>query len=267
MELLGELVQVHVLEELLYGLRAHASLEVVLIFLPVVPVLLLRENLVAAQGRLAGVRDNIVGEVQHLLQNPGADVQQQAHPGGDALEIPNVAHRRGQLDVAHPLPADLGPGDLHAAAVADFPLVADFLVLAAVALPVLGGPEDALAEEAVPLGLQGAVVDGLGLLHLAVGPGADLLRGGHADFYGIKGDISAGFVVGHIARSSFIAPDLFNERIIRRRPRRRQTRRRCPPRRPRGHPRCHNRTPGTPPPGPRYRRCGCARRPRPSGPG
>ena len=29
------------------------------------------------------------------------------------------------------------------------------------AFPVLGGPENALAEEAVPLGLQGAVVDGL----------------------------------------------------------------------------------------------------------
>ena len=27
------------------------------------------------------------------------------------------------------------------------------------AFPVLGGPENALAEEAVPLGLQGAVVD------------------------------------------------------------------------------------------------------------
>ena len=65
-----------------------------------------------------------------------------------------------QLDVAHPLAADLGLGHLDAAALADLALVADALVFAAVALPVLGGSKDALAEQAVPLGLQGAVVDG-----------------------------------------------------------------------------------------------------------
>ncbi|MPM65941.1 hypothetical protein SDC9_112845 [bioreactor metagenome] len=59
----------------------------------------------------------------------------------------------GQLNVAHALPAHLGPGDLHAAAVADFPLVADFLILAAMALPVLDGPENLFTEQAVPLGL------------------------------------------------------------------------------------------------------------------
>src|SRR5207244_2555855 len=37
------------------------------------------------------------------------------------------------------------------------------------------------AEQAVLLGLQRAVVDGLRLLHLAVGPRADLIRGGQAD--------------------------------------------------------------------------------------
>ena len=83
---------------------------------------------------------------------------------------------RGQLDVAHALAAHLGPGDLDAAAVADLALVADLLILAAVALPVLGGPEDPFAEQAVPLGLQGAVVDGLRLFDFAVGPFADLLR-------------------------------------------------------------------------------------------
>jgi hypothetical protein len=77
---------------------------------------------------------------------------------------------RGQLDVAHALAADLGAGDLDAAAVADLALVADLLILAAVALPVLGRPEDALAEQAVPLRLQGAVVDGFGFLDFAVRP-------------------------------------------------------------------------------------------------
>jgi hypothetical protein len=41
--------------------------------------------------------------------------------------------------------------------------------------------EDLLAEESVLLGLEGAVVDRLGLLDLTVGPLADVLRGGQTD--------------------------------------------------------------------------------------
>jgi hypothetical protein len=48
------------------------------------------------------------------------------------------------------------------------PLVLHALVLAAQALVVLDRPEDARAEQAVPLRLEGAVVDRLGLLDLAV---------------------------------------------------------------------------------------------------
>ncbi len=87
----------------------------------------------------------------------------------------------GQLDVAHALAPDLGAGDLHPAALTDDALEAHPLVLAAVALPVLGGTEDLLAEEPVLLRLEGAVVDGLRLLHLTVGPRADGVRGGQAD--------------------------------------------------------------------------------------
>ena len=185
-ELGAELLQVDLLQQLLHGLGAHAGVEIVLILLPHVAVFLLGQQLIAQQGSLAGIGDDIRGEVQDLLQDPGADVQQQAHPGGDALEIPDMADGGGQLDVAHALPAHLGPGDLHAAAVADLALVADLLVLAAVALPVLGGAKDALAEQAVPLRLQGAVVDGLRLFDLAVRPLADLLRGGDANLNGVK---------------------------------------------------------------------------------
>src|SRR5262249_55996561 len=100
---------------------------------------------------------------------------------GNALEVPDVRARGGQLDVAHPVAPDLAAGDLHAAALADDALEADALVLAAVALPVPRGSEDPLAEQAVLLRLQGSVVDRLGLLDLAVRPGADLVRGGQAD--------------------------------------------------------------------------------------
>src|SRR5699024_1956171 len=87
---------------------------------------------------------------------------------------------------AHALAAHLGAGDFHAALVAHHALEACALVFAAVALPVLGGAKDALAEEAVAFGLERAVVDRLGLGDLAVRPLADLLRGGQSDLNGVK---------------------------------------------------------------------------------
>ena len=76
----------------------------------------------------------------------------------------------GEGNVSHSLAPYLRPGHFYAAAVADDPLVANLLVLSAVAFPVLGGAEDALAEESVFLRPQSAVVNGLRLGHLAVGP-------------------------------------------------------------------------------------------------
>ena len=186
MELLGERFEVDLLQELLDGLGTHAGVEIVLILLAHIAILFFAEDLVADQRRLAGVGDDIGREVQHLLQNTGADVEQQTHAGGDALEVPDVGNGRRQLDVAHALAAHLRAGDLDAAAVADLALVADLLILAAVALPVLRGAKDALAEQAVALGLEGAVVDGLGLFDLAVRPFTDHLRRSDSDFNGVK---------------------------------------------------------------------------------
>ena len=131
-------------------------------------------------------RDHRGGEVQDLLELLRGHVEQVADPARDALEEPDVRHRRGQVDVAHALAADLRARDLDAAALADDALVADALVLAAVALPVLRRTEDALAEQPVLLGLERAVVDRLRLGDLAGAPGADLLRGGEADLDGVE---------------------------------------------------------------------------------
>ena len=76
----------------------------------------------------------------------------------------------------HPLPTHLSPGYFDTAFITDDSLVAYPLVLAAIALEILGWSEDSLAEQAVPLRLQGAVVDGLRLGHFTVGPAPDLLR-------------------------------------------------------------------------------------------
>ncbi len=130
---------------------------------------------------LVDVDDDVLGEVQDLLEDARRHVEQQADAARRALDEPDVADRRGQLDVAHALAADLGPRDLDAALVADDALVADALVLAAVALPVLLGTEDALAEQAVALGLERAVVDGFRLGDLASRPRADLFGRGERD--------------------------------------------------------------------------------------
>src|SRR5262249_8890983 len=115
-------------------------------------------------------------EVEDLLELARSDVEQVPDAAGDALEEPDVADRGGQVDVAHALAAHLLARHLDAAALADDALVADALVLAAVALPVLGRTEDTLAEQAVALGLERAVIDRLRLGDLARRPVADLLR-------------------------------------------------------------------------------------------
>ncbi len=92
-----------------------------------------------------------------------------------------MGNRCRQVDVTEALAAYLGGDDLNAAFLADDAAVLHPLVLAAVALVVLGGTEDLGAEEAVALRLEGPVVDGLGFLHLAEGALTDLLRGGDGD--------------------------------------------------------------------------------------
>src|SRR5262249_2012212 len=130
---------------------------------------------------LVDARDDVQGEVEDALQVARADVEQDAEAAWRALEVPDMADRAGQLDMAHALAADLRAGDLDAALVADDALVPNPLVLPAIALPVLGGTEDALVEETVLLRLERAVVDGLGLRDLTLRPLADLIRARERD--------------------------------------------------------------------------------------
>src|SRR5262249_22521088 len=129
-------------------------------------------------GILVHARHDVAREVEHLLQVARRQIKQQADTARRALEVPDVADRRRQLDMAHALAPDLRASTLHAAFVADNALEAHALVLAAVALPVLCRTEDALAEQAILLRLERTVVDGLRLRHLAIAPGANLLGAG-----------------------------------------------------------------------------------------
>src|ERR1700745_2318499 len=87
-----------------------------------------------------------------------------------------MRNRRRKLDVAHTFAPHARERDLDRALLADDALVLHPLVLAAQALVILDRPEDAGAEQAVALGLEGAVVDGLRLLDLAVRPRENLFR-------------------------------------------------------------------------------------------
>src|SRR6185436_11105918 len=84
-------------------------------------------------------------------------------------------------DVAKALATHARLSHFDAALVADHAAVLHALVLAAEALPVGDRPEDLRAEQAVAFGLEGAVVDRLGLGDLAVRPRHDLVGRSEAD--------------------------------------------------------------------------------------
>ena len=137
--------------------------------------------------RALGVGDDVLTEVQHLLELPGAQVQQCADLAGDVLDVPDVRGWRGQLDVTHAVTPHDALGDFDAAALANLALVALTLVLAAGALVIFFRPEDPLVKETVALWFQRAVIDRLGLLDLAVTPRANFFGAGelNLDFFEI----------------------------------------------------------------------------------
>ncbi len=92
--------------------------------------------------------DQIGGEIEHPLEIARRDIEQQTEAARGALHVPDMRDRRGELDVAHALAANLGAGNFHTALVAYRAGVANALVFAAIALPVLGRTENALAEQA-----------------------------------------------------------------------------------------------------------------------
>ena len=147
---------------------------------------LVLDDLALLDGRVAWIDDDVGLEVEDGFELTQADVEQVADARRQALEEPDVRAGAGELDVAEALAADFAEGDFDAALVADDAAVLHALVLAAEALPVSDGSEDAGAEEAVALGLEGAVVDGLGLGDLAMRPAADLLGAGELDLDGVE---------------------------------------------------------------------------------
>ena len=168
--------EIHGLQELVHGLGAHARVELIAVLLDRLEVHLVGQELAALQRGHARIDHHEGLEIQHALDLAQGHVEHQADARRERLQEPDVRGRARELDVAHALAAHLGLGHLDAALLADDAAVLQALVLAAQALVVLHRPEDLGAEQAVPLRLEGAVIDGLRLLHLAVRPGADHVR-------------------------------------------------------------------------------------------
>ncbi len=140
----------------------------------------------------AGFENHVALEIENLLKLLEREIDHQTDATRQRLEEPDMRNRAGELDMAHTLAPHLGQRHLNATFLADNAAELHALVLAAQALIVFDRAKDAGAEQPVPLRLEGAVVDGLGLLDLAIRPAADLLWRGHLNFDLVEGHGLAG---------------------------------------------------------------------------
>src|SRR5687767_5145651 len=180
-QIVGNLVDVDALEKLAHRRGSDVGVEGVIALVPClrfqleIPILV--EQLVLGYFLLARLDDDVVRVVDDLLEVAEREVHEVPHGTRKSLEEPDVGDGYGELDVAHALAPNASKSHLDAAAIADHTAITDALVFAAVAFPVLYRTEDPLAEEAVLLRLERAVVDRLGLEHLAPRPpGAEALH-------------------------------------------------------------------------------------------
>ena len=184
LQLCGELIEVDLLEQLLYSLRAHAGLEVAAVFGAEICIFLLLQELILAQFLgLARVDNDVLCEVQNFLEALGGDIQHLTDAGRGALEVPDMGNRSRKLDVTHTLASYLSACYLNAALLADLSSETNALVLAAVTLPVLLRTKDTLAEQTFLFRLLGTVIYGFRTQHFAVGPFSDLVGRGKSDLH------------------------------------------------------------------------------------
>ena len=114
-----------------------------------------------------GLNNHIALVVDDALELLGGDVQQVSDLRRKRAEVPNVNYGHNQRNVTHTLTAYFLFGNFHTATVADNTFIANAFVLTAVALIVLYGTEDALAEQTVAFRFICTVVYRFGFQHLA----------------------------------------------------------------------------------------------------
>ena len=180
-----EFTQIQVRQQTLNHFTAHFGMKTAvdesgiegLILLFVEDVVLLDRifTLVVVAG-IAGIFDDIGFVIEDALQIFHLHAQQRTDPAGQGVDVPDVCHRRHEVDVAHAVAAYFGGGDFDPALFADDAFVAHLLVFTAKTLVVTDRPEDFGAEKSVAFGLEGAVVDRLGFFDFTEAPGENLLR-------------------------------------------------------------------------------------------
>ena len=179
--------QIKLFQQLADGFRADSGLEGFLAMLVLCfQIFVFGQQLELLQRGHARLDDDVLLEIENALQILQRHVEEHADAAGERLQEPDVGNGCCQLDVAHPLAAHLGYGDFNAALFADDALVLHPLVLAAQALIILDRPEDAGAEQAITLRLEGPVVDGFRLLDFAEGPAANALGRGNRNLDAVK---------------------------------------------------------------------------------
>ncbi len=177
LEVLGDLLQVHALQNLADRLRAdHRGEAVLAVFVERAQKIVLAQKLAILERRQARVEHDVGFEIEDALEVLQRHVEQKPDARRQRLQEPDVRDGRCERDVAHALAAHARQRHLDAALLADDALVLHPLIFAAQALVVLDRPEDAGAEQAVALRLERAVVDRLGLLDLAERPRQNLFR-------------------------------------------------------------------------------------------
>ena len=163
-----ELLQVHGLEQFTDRLRPDGRGEAVLpVFVLGAKIFLFGQQLTVLQRREPRLQHDVVFEIENPLEVLERHIEQHADAARQRLQEPDMRHRRGELDMAHPLAPNPRQRHLDAAFFANNALVLHALVLAAQALIVLDGPENTRAEQAVALRLERPIIDRLGLLDLA----------------------------------------------------------------------------------------------------
>ncbi len=138
---------------------------------------LLGEDLPPLQRRHAGINDQVGLEVQHPLDIAQGHIQHEPNAGRQRFQEPDVRRGAGEFNMPHALAAHLGLRHLDAALLTHHAAVLEALVLAAQTLVVLHRTKDLGAEQAIPLRLEGAVIDCFGLFDLSKRPRTDSLRG------------------------------------------------------------------------------------------
>jgi len=176
------LAQVHLRQRLAHGFRPHLGDERLrAIRLDRLVVFVFAQKLVLLERRRTRVNDHVVFIVNHPLEVAGGHIEHQANPGRHALEEPDMADRHRQLDMPHAFAAHARERYLHPAAITNHAAVFDALELAARAFPIFDRAENALAKQAAFFRLEGAIIDGFGILDFPFGPGPDGVRRGYAN--------------------------------------------------------------------------------------